>query len=165
MRRKAAHIFSALIMLMAFFLLAPGARAIDILEVGVWSRTVDANDLILGAGSNLKSTYESNSDQGLIAISNTSGDSDNWRVDVRRSDVSWNENLVLSVKRTGNGTGAGSISGGSDYQAVSAGDSEFFSGSGNRSDIPVQLQVSGMSVTIAPATYSTSIVYTVVDTP
>lgn len=149
---------------LACILLSQTVEGIDLAEVGNWSRTVDANDLLAGAGTNLISTYESNSDQGLLTISGTTGDADNWRVDVRKSDISWNNNLTLSVKRTGSGSGTGSISGGGAYQAVGDTDSALFSGSGDRINIPMQLQLSGISVSIPPGTYSASIIYTVVDT-
>jgi hypothetical protein len=153
------------IILAALMLASVGfAFAIDISEVGNWAVNVDANDLISGAGSDLTSTYESSADQGLIAITGTTGDSDNWRVDVRRSDTSWHGDLTLFVKRTGDGTGSGSISDGTAYQAVTTTDTALFSGSGDRSNIPVQLKISGASVAIPPSAYATSIIYTVVDT-
>ena len=143
---------------------ASGAGAIDITVAGPWSLTIDADDLIGGAGSELNSTYESTANQTLIAISNTAGNDDNWRVDVRRADTTWHNDFTLSVKRTGDGSGGGSVSGGSAYQAVGTTDSAFFSGSGDRSDVPIQLKLSGVSLQIPPDTYLTAITYRVVDT-
>lgn len=139
------------------------ASAIDISVTGNLTRTIDTSDLQSGAGSNLISIYESVSDHGLMTLSNTTGNADNWRVDVRRSDTTWNGNLVLFVKRTGDGSGGGSISGGSGYQQITALDSQFFSGSGDRTNIPIQLKLSGVSITIPPNTFSTTVIYTVVD--
>lgn len=143
---------------------AGAGASIDIVGSGTWSPTIGASDLTAGAGSDLTGSYQSNSDQLLLGISNTLGNGDNWRVDVRRSDTNWHANFVLSVKRTGDGTGGGSITGGGTYQSVGASDAPFFSGAGDRSDIPIQLQISGVSIQISPATYSTSIIFTVVDT-
>lgn len=126
---------------------------------GNWSETIDASDLQAGAGSDLKSTYESAADAGLLTISDTAGGA--WRVDVRRSDTTWHTNFTLSVKRTGDGTGGGSISSGAAYQAIGLSDAAFFSGAGDRSGIPLQFKLEGMSLQVPPATYSTTITYTV----
>jgi hypothetical protein len=138
--------------------------AIDIVVTGSWALTIDASNLTGGAGTDLIDTYESASNQVTVTISGTTGDSDNWRVDVKRTDSTWHNDFTLSVKRTGDGAGGGSISGGTAYQAVGTSDSAFFSGAGDRSDVPVQLELSGVSVQVAPNTYSTSVTYTVVDT-
>lgn len=127
---------------------------------GNWSETIDASDLQAGAGSDLKSTYESAADAGLLTISDTAGGA--WRVDVRRSDTTWHTNFTLSVKRTGDGSGGGSISGGTEYQAISTTNVEFFSGAGDRG-ILLQLKLDGMSLGIPPGAYSTTIIYTVED--
>jgi len=150
-------------LLLVSILCPSGAGAIEITATGPWSLTIDADDLVAGAGSDLVSTYESNADQAVIVISNTTGNEDNWRVDVKRSDTTWHNDFVLSVRRTGDGTGGGAITGGSGYQAVGTADSAFFSGAGDRSNIPIQLQLSGVSLQVAPNTYSTTITYTVVD--
>lgn len=136
---------------------------ISIDATGGWSRTITAADLEAGAGSDLKSTYESAADPSLT-ISGTAGNDDAWRVDVRRADTDWHSNLTLSVKRTGGGTGGGSITGGTAYQAIGTSDAEFFSGAGDRSAIPLQFKLEGMSLQVPPDTYSTTITYTVVDT-
>lgn len=141
------------------------ALAIDIDVIGGWSRTITAADLQAGAGSDLISTYESAADQASATIFNTAGNTDAWRVDVRRSDTNWHPNFVLSVRRTGDGTGGGVVSGGTVYQAITTTDAEFFSGTGDRSNIPIQFKLEGMSIQVPPSNYSTTVVYTVVDIP
>ncbi len=136
----------------------------DITATGNWSETIDASDLIGGAGSDLTSTYESASAQTSITITNTQNNVDDWRVDVRRADTTWHGNFTLSVQRTGDGTGGGSISGGVSYQAVGTTDASFFSGAGDRTGITVQLKLDGMSVQVPINTYSTTVTFTVVDT-
>ena len=126
---------------------------------GNWSETIDASDLQAGAGSDLKSTYESAADAGLLAISDTAGGA--WRVDVRWSDTTWHTNFTLSVKRTGDGSGGGSISGGTVYQVIGESNVEFFSGTGDRSGIPLQFKLGDMSLQVPPDTYSTTVIYTV----
>ena len=138
-------------------------QALDITVTGSWSRTIDALDLQSGAGSDLNSSYESAADAVSINISATTGASDAWRVDVRKTDTNWHNNFYLYVQRTSDGTGSGSISGGGSYQEITDTDQSFFSGSGDRSDIDFQLKLTGVSLQISPDTYTTTIYYTVID--
>lgn len=140
------------------------AEAIDISATGSWSDTIDASDLQAGAGSNLIDTYESVAGATALTISNTTGNGDNWRVDVRRTDTTWHGNFHLYVKRTSDGTGGGSISGGLDYIEITTIDSQFFSGAGDRNSISLRYQLTGMSVSVPPNAYSTTVTYTIVDT-
>ena len=137
-------------------------RAIDLTANGTILRTIGPNDLTGGAGSHLNPTYENLNDLAL-SISTTTGIEDNWRVDVRRSDTLWHSSLTLSVKRTGDGLGSGLISGGLSYLPVDVMDTSFFSGSGDRSGINLGIQLSGMSVSVPPNNYSTTLTFTVVD--
>jgi len=136
----------------------------DITATGNWSGTIDSSHLTGGAGTDLISIHTSGSEQVSITISNTAGDWDFWRVDVRKSDTNWHADLALSVRRTSPGSGTGSISGGTDYVAAGDLDTAFFNGRGDRTDVYVKLQLSGVSVQVVPDTYSASIVFTVVDT-
>jgi len=139
------------------------AEAIDISAVGSWSDTIiNASDLQAGAGSNLIDTYESGAGATVLTISNTT---DNWRVDVRRTDIIWYGNLHLFVKRTSDGAGGVSISGGLSYIEITTIDSQFFLGAGDRSGINLKYKLTGMSVSVPPNAYSTTVTYTVVDTP
>ncbi len=146
---------------------APQALAVlSIATTGSWSKSVDANDLVAGAGTDLVSTQTSSSNQGSIDVSGTTGDSDNWRIDVKRVDTTWDSDFTIYVRRTGDGTGSGSISGGTTFQEVTTTDATFFSGSGDRSGINVEFKIEGFSVgTIPVDTYDTAITYTIVDTP
>lgn len=62
-----------LLPLLVLIALANQAEAIDISATGSWSPTTGTSDLILGAGSELKDSYESEVDQMVVAISNTAG--------------------------------------------------------------------------------------------
>jgi len=135
---------------------------INITVTGSWSETIDASDLLAGAGSDLINTYESIADAVSISISETSGASDNWRVDVKKVDTNWDSSFYLYVKRTSDGTG-GSVSGGTAYQEITDVDESFFSGSDDVSGIDIQLKLSGVSVQIPPDSYMTTVYYTVVD--
>lgn len=141
------------------------AEGIDISATGGWSKTVNEADLISGAGSNLVDTYESSTNASTINISNCIDDQDEWKVDVKRDDTgSWPISLILYVRRTSDGTGGGSISGGLSYTEINPTiDSQFFEGRGDRNNITVQYKLTGMSVGITPGNRSTTITFTVVD--
>lgn len=141
-------------------LLAPSYAA-DISVTGDWSRTIGTGDLQAGAGSDLVSAYQSDADAVLLTVWNTGGGA--WRVDVRRADTTWDTDLTLSVRRTGDGTGGGTIGAGTTYQAIAETNAEFFSGSGDRSNVALQFNLTGMSLQVPPDTYVTTITYTVVD--
>ena len=135
-------------------------QATDIVVTGSWFLSIDASDLQAGAGSELEPNYTSASDAVQIDISNTVG---NWGVNVRRTDSNWHSNFILKVKRMSDGTGPGTISGGDAGVPVTQTDQEFFTGSGDRSEIDVGLTLEEVSVQIPPDTYTTTVYYTVVD--
>jgi len=144
------------------FSVAKRAESIVIAVAGSWSETINASDLIAGAGSDLIDSYESATDALSISISETTGASDAWRIDVKKVDANWHSDFILHVKRTSDGTG-GSVSGGTSYQQVTDTSSSFFSGSDNVSGINSQLKSSGVSIRVPPDNYTTTIYYTVVD--
>jgi hypothetical protein len=156
---KAIFLFS----LIVFTSVMTTTNALDLLITGGWSVILDSTDLVSGAGSNLTSQYESSTDQVLVDIYNSAGGGDTWRVDISKSDISWNNSLSVYCKRTSSGTG-GSVAGGSSYLGITNIDQQFFTGSDNVTGIGFQYKLDGVSVSIPPAVYSTSIVFTVVDT-
>ena len=158
MRRK----FAILILIFGIIFLAGKTEAIDITATGSWSLSITSADLVNGAGSDLKSDYESAADAVSVSISATTGASDAWLVDVKKDDTNWHRNFILYVKRTSDGTG-GSVSGGTAYQQIDKKQRLFFSGSGDVSGVKVQLKLSGVSIQIPPDTYTTTVYYTVVD--
>ena len=136
---------------------------LDVAVSGDWSGVISSTDLMGGADTDLNSSYTSNSNQGAVTITGAADDSDLWRLDVRRSDAVWHNGLAISVKRTSSGTGGGAVSGGTDYIAAGAVDTEFFRGRGDRSAIEFEFKLSGVSVQVPPNSYATSIILTVVD--
>ena len=148
-------------------LLAAGSAVavIDITVTGSWTQSIDKNNLTGGAGTNLTSTYTSSQNINLIDITGQTSKWDNWQVNIKRIDTTWNSNLLVFARRTSNGKGKGSISGGLAYIQVTQSDTTFFTGAGDRSTITIQLQLTGASLTIPPNQYSTIIQYTVIDTP
>jgi hypothetical protein len=136
--------------------------SLDVYLTGSYTESIDANDLLTGAGSELVSSYESASDQVVIDIANSSGPGDAWRIDVNKSDVSWDGSITISVKRTSDGTG-GAIAGGTSYLEIVDSAQQFFTGIEDITGIDLQYKVDNISIGIDPGNYNTVIVYTVVD--
>ena len=155
----------AFFFLVLLLLLVTTAESIDIAATGGWSETVDQLDLVSGAGSQQFDTYESATNATVIDITNTIDKKDAWRVDVRRVDGGgWHGDYTLYLKRTSDGNGQGSIiSGGLSYIEITTTDSEFFSGEGALWNVDTQYQLTGMSISVLPASYSTTIIFTVID--
>ena len=145
------------VVLFALFVSHAEAGTLDISASGGWTMTVNASDLTSGAGSNIKDK-ESGSGATLLTISGTGFV---WKVNVSRSDTSWNGNLTLYLKRTSDGTGSGFVAGGTSYIPIGTTSSQFFTGSGSKSNIAVQYKL-GSSVSVPPGNYSTTVTFTVV---
>jgi hypothetical protein len=135
------------------------AWAIKMGIVGSWSLTIDATDLQAGAGSDLTNNYESASGAVTLDVFQTAVA---WRVDVKRVDTFWHADLVLWVKRTGDGSSPNS--GGTEYMEVTTVDQAFFTGADDSRTIPLQFKLSGVSISVPPDSYSTTIYYTAVET-
>ena len=136
-----------------------GEAAEVITVTGSWSETIDASDLVAGAGSDLIGTYESNSDQIVLDIDVGRG---NFRVDVSKINTNWHSDFQSYVRRTSDGTGDGEISGGTSYQEITDTYQSFFTFKKDRTVINLQLKLSGVSVQVAPDTYTTTAYCTIV---
>jgi hypothetical protein len=146
--------------LLACISLPAAGHAQDISASGGWSETIDAGDLISGAGSDLTDTYVSGASATTISLAYAGS----WRVDAKRTDSVWHADYSLFGQRTSGGSGSGSVAGGLSYQGIETSDGVFFSGTGDRTGIDVQYRLTGMSVNAQPATYSTTVTFTVVST-
>ena len=163
MKTHKGGIISVGLFLLICCLCGKTALAISLTATGNWSEMIDANDLVLGPGSDLIATYESSGNAVSLSVSGTSGDGDTWRLDIRKVDTNWHGDLTLSVRRTSDGTPHGHISGGTDYQNVDGLYRTFFSGDADISLIPVQFRVEGVSIDIPPGNYPTTVYFMVVD--
>lgn len=134
--------------------------AADIYATGGWTEVIDASDLVSGAGSDLNSQYESASDATTIDIENA----EFYNVYVRKSDSNWHPSLALYIRRTGSGSGGGSVSGGLTYRQVSDADTYFFQGYLPRTGITARYKMTGLSISIPPDTYSTTVILTIIET-
>lgn len=152
---------------LACSLLAPQASLaeISITVSGSWTEFVDYADLAGGAGTNLTGTFTSASNAVMVTVSGALNKTDAWEVSVKRIDTGWNPALAILARRTSNGKGQGSVSGGTNFVQVTETDSPFFTGNGNIKDIQVQLSLTNMSLSVQPASYMTTIQFTVIDTP
>jgi len=146
------------------------AQNVLITVTGDWNLTLDVTDLQGGAGSNLVGTHSSAVDVTRVTLKKDYGGTwweflinFDWRVDISKSDTNWDANLQLWTRRTGNGTGLGSISGGTAYQQVTGVDSYFFNGNFPHYNIPIQYQVRGVSVQVPADSYETTVVYTITE--
>jgi len=149
------------LLLLAVFSLLKIVEAAAVNINGIWSLTIGVGNLQGGAGSDLTSTYQSPS--GQITMDVVPGGKKAWGISVARVDSSWNANFVLSVMRTGSGSGTGTVSGGTTYLTITTTTQTFVTGTGSLTGIPLQEQLGGVSVSIPPATYSTTIQFTAAD--
>ncbi|MBK1898272.1 hypothetical protein [Chryseobacterium paridis] len=124
---------------------------------------------ITEAGNNYAGSYESATNQILLTAS-VPLLLGNAKVSARYiPDPIWNNSLVLNIKRTGNGTTVCllcTITGGTTYQTITQTDIEIFRiaavlALASYNNIPLQLQLTGVSVTIPAASYGSRIVFTI----
>jgi hypothetical protein len=149
----------AFLLLVSSLCFVAATRAADVTGNGDWNSTFDASRLTAGAGSNLANASESVSGVTTLNISSQS----DWQIKVRRSDGNWNSAVSLFIRRTSDGGGDGTISGGGAYVEVTMLDTEFFSGSGDRTAVALQYKLTGMSVAVSPNDYSTTLISTLVN--
>ncbi len=86
-----------------------------------------------------------------------------WRLDVNRTDTLWDSNMTLWIMRTTDGTGSGTITGGTAFQSITTTAQSFYSGTRNRRNVKAQLELRGLSVIVGPNNYSTTVTYTLVE--
>ena len=148
-------------------LTCPIQAQIQITVTGDWNFSIPSSD-ITEAGSDLTGVYSSNSDEVLIdvfqAILADNNKDHYWRVDISKTDVDWDNNLVLYARRTTDGVpmvSIAKIAGGTSYQEITNLDTYFFRGVRSILDINVQYQIKGATLTLPAKTYSTVISYTV----
>lgn len=91
-----------------------------------------------------------------------------WKIEINKADLTWDDDLKLEAKRTGKGhksrrNGKSNLHGGSNYQVITNNGIEFFKGKGEFENIPINLKLSGFSVTMGAKDFETNIVFTVYD--
>lgn len=128
-------------------------------DPGAWR--VNLTNEITEAGNDFIGTYTSESDQMTIDISGYGGT--DWEVSVRYEPrFTWDNSIIIKARRTG---GTGIISGGTSYQVITQTDTYFFGGKSNKNNIPIQYELSNISVTLPAIVnspyYRARITYTV----
>lgn len=146
------------IMILSFCLVfsAP-VYAIDLTAVGGWTGLI--------VDPYRQSGYESNPDATVLNVINTAG-SKNWRVSVRASyDANWPTDVTLYIRPSaeGRGTSESSPVGVGVYVAVTTSDNIFLESKSDTTGIPIQYKLSGLSLSVPPGSYSTSVSFTVVE--
>ncbi len=124
-----------------------------------WTEYIANDDLQSGAGSDLNANYWSWPDV-YMDITGTLG---NWQVDVSRSDINWNTDIMISTRRLSDGTGSGTIADGTSWQTVNITGNYFFNGTQDRTGIQVKFTIANVSLARGAGAYTTTIIYTVYD--
>lgn len=155
------------------FLFASGlvmCQELTMAPMSDWNIRLSETDL--RAGEDFISTLTSNEDQSKITMEVGPADFyymflNSWSLSVERSGGNWDNDLELYIRRTGSGQSVGfffaNISGGESFVRVNKSSREFFHGNGYRYDVPVQLEIRGISLTLSTDTYSTDLIFTVID--
>jgi predicted chitinase len=91
-----------------------------------------------------------------------------WAVAIQKTDINWNNNLIIEAKRTGDGSNANNhgkvkINGGENYQPITDVGLAFFDSKDEVVNIPVGLRLSGASVTMGAKQFETNIILTISD--
>lgn len=149
--------YKNLIFLLVFsFIACVHSMAQTITSLGDWDYTVSASNL--EAGKDITRTHTSSTSQVYLSVAYD----DDWVVSVRKSDVNWDDTLILQIMRTGDGyTYDGSISDGESWKRIRDNDRDFFEGDDDVYFVPLQYRIRKASVLIPADTYETSVIYTV----
>jgi hypothetical protein len=128
----------------------PGAGA-DIFTTGVWSPQITTST---DRGMPIDSAETS------LFITVDVAEAAPWTVWFQTQNASLSDGLRLSIKRVSNGSGTGSISGGTDYVVVDSSAQIMFTGTGDRQDVGVQMRLNGVAGgQPAPGYYGASVLY------
>lgn len=165
LKKRSASRNSICILLLIFSVSFTNAQSLTVGGTN-WTATIPS---ITEAGTDYVGPFESAANQILLTASVPLllGGA---KVSVRYiANPTWNSSLGLNIKRTGNGTTVCllcSITGGTTYQAVTLTDVELFRiaavlALASYSNIPIQLQLTGVSVTVPAAAYGSRVVFTI----
>ena len=125
---------------------------------------------VVDAGLDFQNDFSTTDDAILLSVNILPQNLQNttlrsWRVDIRKNDIDWHDNLDLFVRVTGNGNSNFNTSLQNDfsYQQIQDFDNLFFNGTGWINNIPIQVKLSGVSVIIPAKSYATELVFTLLD--
>ena len=156
-RKRFFHFFLGLI----FFTALRTDAIVGISVSGTWLESIDSSDLIIGSEVLIPSTTTSADNAVTLDVSTDTNAA--WTVYVSAVDANWDPRLHLYLRRTGAGTGKGSVSGGETFLEISPLNQVFFSGRKAAFSIPVQFQINGISFQIPPSVFIKTITYTITE--
>ncbi len=149
------------------------AQVMEIMVDG--SVEFDQNNFTISeAGTDFPNSIESESSLYLSVISGDDWDKKmnpnrKWKVEVRKEDLIWDEEIQLEIVRTGDGYGnqnkhnKSKIYNGTNYQKIGSISSYFFSGKGQITEVPIEVRLSGFSIVHGAKDYETNVILTVYD--
>ncbi|NND05994.1 MAG: hypothetical protein HKN87_06425 [Saprospiraceae bacterium] len=135
-----------------------------------WHLKVNSEDII-AAGEDFAGIYETSANHMRIGVQVGAENYQNkmerrWVLEVERRNKGWHQDLVISTRRTGGGSGpryGQAIEGGEIYREINRKPIRFFSCRGWRYDIPMQFELRGISVLLPVKTYSVELRFTIVE--
>ncbi|MGR3812151.1 hypothetical protein [Jiulongibacter sp. NS-SX5] len=149
------------------FMISMGLKAQTITASPGWTYTLSSSD-ISEAGNDYNVNIESAANQTLVDAVTNSFYSATIRVAVEKIDNNWSNQLILSARRTGNGSGGwfSGVSGGLNYIQLSSTPQLLYTCttgyfSGGYFDVPIQYRVQGLSLLVPAQSYSTTVRYTI----
>lgn len=91
-----------------------------------------------------------------------------WNIQINKVDINWHPDIILEVRRSGNGYVPDSnsnpnIHDGDIFQNVTNTPGYFFRGRGEIIYVPLDIQLRGLSVSMGAQTFETKIIFTVYD--
>ena len=114
------------------------------------------------AGADFSGSFSTESELSYLKIHPPKNST--YQILVRREDSSWDDELDLSVRRTGNGNGPGNqIYGGTNYLEITPFNQTFFQGSRQRNKVPIQYRIDNISVLVPAGDNITTVVFTLTD--
>lgn len=130
-------------------------------NLNTWNLTVNSSNLgpPAEAGQQLTSTYTSATVTSTLTVTGA-GNSQPWRINIRKSDGSWNSQFSLEIERTSDGSGSGTITPDPGFIQVRDTDTVFITGTGNRKDMNCLYRLSNITLLVPPGNYSTTIIFT-----
>ena len=134
------------------------APAAELESLGAWTETINVANLLGGAGS----TFSNPESVAGITTLSVTFPTVTWRVYARLNGGNWNPNVGLWIQRASNGSGIGSITGGTSYVQLTTTNTELFSGVLSRTNISLRFKSSGQSSSVVPGNYQAPILFTVV---
>jgi hypothetical protein len=151
-----------ILLIMGFSIVKSFSQTASVSVIGNWSSFIPSTT-ITEAGNNYNMSLTSLPNQAYLDIANANTNT-SWTVSVSLQ-MPMNGGLELFIRKTGDGTGTTGSSilpvGTNPYIQLSTMPQIFFQGVKNITNIPIQCEIRGISVTAPATTYSTSVVYTI----